>query len=289
MRNQDYSGRGLTVLVFSDVIMFLAIIAVLMRLFSRYFILRTLGVDDWFALAALVVSIGMVLAINLGVKYGTGKHDADNNINTAILGKIRLAIQILYIFSSGLIKITILMLYYRLFHRLRIWVIITIAFVVVMSIAFTFVAVFQCEPVGRFWTTYHGVNCNCILTLVFWCIVAVIFLVSNLWITILPLKTILGLHLAWDKKITVITFLGSTGFITCVSAAVRLAYVVVLYKHHDYSRNSIPVYLCSVIEICVALIASSIPSLRSGFPKSMDRLNSWRQKASDPGSSSCTV
>jgi hypothetical protein len=74
-------------------------------------------------------------------------------------------------------------------------VIITIVFVSCMTIAFIFTAIFQCDPVGSFWTMTDEGKVACIPELIFWCDVAAIFLVTNLWVGVLPIKTILGLFL----------------------------------------------------------------------------------------------
>lgn len=74
-------------------------------------------------------------------------------------------------------------------------IIITIVVVSCMTIAFIFTAIFQCDPMGSFWTMTDGGKVACISELVFWCDVAVVFLLTNLWIGVLPIKTILGVFL----------------------------------------------------------------------------------------------
>lgn len=64
--------------------------------------------------------------------------------------------------------------------------------IILISIAFLFVAIFQCRPSAGLWVTEHADYGRCISLLVFWCDVAVIFLVTNIWIVVLPIKPILG-------------------------------------------------------------------------------------------------
>lgn len=94
--------------------------------------------------------------------------------------------------SSGMIKISILFLYLRIFRTLRITIIISIVVIVMISIAFLFVAIFQCSPSGTLWVVAYAQQDSCISVLIFWCDVAVIFLVTNIWIVVLPVKPILG-------------------------------------------------------------------------------------------------
>jgi hypothetical protein len=62
---------------------------------------------------------------------------------------------------------------------------------------------------------------------------------------------------------------------TVVTAAIRLAYVVHLYKGTDVILNVVPVYLCSVVEISAALVALSAPSLRLLYQKCAPYLSSF--------------
>jgi hypothetical protein len=61
---------------------------------------------------------------------------------------------------------------------------------------------------------------------------------------------------------------------TVVTAAIRLAYVVHLYKGTDKILDVVPVYLCSAVEISAALVALSAPSLRLFYQKCAPYLSS---------------
>jgi hypothetical protein len=105
---------------------------------------------------------------------------------------MQLAIQILYINSSGLVKISILLLYRRLFMTLRRIAEISAIIVVLITLAFMFTAIFQCKPVGSYWLNPTDDRQSCISLLIFWCDVAVVFLITNIWIFCLPLKSMLS-------------------------------------------------------------------------------------------------
>jgi hypothetical protein len=248
--------------------------------------------DDWCAIGATIIAIGMIVSMDIGVKYGTGKSES-SNLNA--LEKTQLSTQVLYILSSGMIKLSILFLYRRIFPTLRITIIVSIVLIVLISIAFLFVAIFQCKPTAGLWITGNAGHTSCVSLLVFWCDVAVVFLITNIWIVVLPVKPILGLHLAFRKRMVILGLLCSTGILACTAAAIRLAFVIHLYKGHDPSWDIVPIYLCSVVEVSTALIASSIPALRQGLPKcrgyfarAKKRLSETPQKL-ESGSVSTTV
>lgn len=100
--------------------------------------------------------------------------------------------------SSGLIKASILLLYRRIFPSLRKVSVLTLVLVGMIVVAFSFAAIFQCKPVGSFWVRPKTTQYSCISLLVFWCDVAVVFLISNVWITLLPLRSILGKYYLID-------------------------------------------------------------------------------------------
>ncbi|PYI16587.1 hypothetical protein BO99DRAFT_435314 [Aspergillus violaceofuscus CBS 115571] len=191
----------------------------------------------------LVRQKGLGVLEHSRVLRGIGRTSEEGGIDYDALGKIQLAVQVLYITSAALVKLSILFLYRQVFQHMRTIITITIAAIVVITVVFIFVAIFQRHPIGRFWWEPKAAQGACISHLIFWCDVAVVFLLSNIWITALPVRPILGL-------------------LTCSTATIRLAYVIKLYRGNDPTRDIVPIYFCSISEICVALVSLSIPSLR---------------------------
>ncbi|KAJ5624141.1 hypothetical protein N7510_000450 [Penicillium lagena] len=54
---------------------------------------------------------------------------------------------------------------------------------------------------------------------------------------------------------------------------------------NDPSYDTVPIYYCSVVEISIAMIASSIPAMRLAWPKSREYFSSWRDKVKLSGES----
>ncbi|PYH85813.1 hypothetical protein BO82DRAFT_398134 [Aspergillus uvarum CBS 121591] len=125
---------------------------------------------------------------SVGVLRGIGRTREEGGIDYDALGKIQLAVQVLYITSAALVKLSILFLYRQVFQHMRTIINITIAAIVIITVVFTFVAIFQCHPIGRFWFEPKAAQGACISHLIFWCDVAVVFLLSNIWITALPIR-----------------------------------------------------------------------------------------------------
>ena len=70
-------------------------------------------------------------------------------------------------------------------------IILSIVLIVMISIAFLFVAIFQCSPSGTLWVVEYVQKASCVSVLIFWCDVAVTFLVTNVWVVVLPVIPIL--------------------------------------------------------------------------------------------------
>lgn len=131
---------GLTTML---IVLCLAVVAG--RLMSRRMVKQKLGVDDWTAVAALVLLIGLaieqyLLAINAG---GSG---IPSVTKFHILGKLQLVSQLNYNFATNLAKLCILFLYKRVFNlrlkwfRIAWWcciALVTINFLVLLIINLT--------------------------------------------------------------------------------------------------------------------------------------------------------
>jgi hypothetical protein len=200
-------GTALTIV--ASVLLSFATVVVALHLIFRFGVLKVWGSDDYCVIGAIIISIGMLITINLGVHLGIGKERSVSDINTAVLG--RLATQILYITSSGLVKISILLLYRRIFITLRRIAAISAVIIGLITLAFIFSAIFQCKPVGSYWLGSTDNQGSCISLLIFWCDVAVVYLLTNIWIFCLPLKPMFDLHMKLKQKFIVAALLCSAG------------------------------------------------------------------------------
>jgi hypothetical protein len=111
---------------------------------------------------------------------------------------------VLYVLSRGFTRISILFFYLRIFtiRRARILIISTISITVVMTFVFVIVLVFQCNPIDYFWLEWDGEHQgHCMSTgLIVWAN-AIITIVFDFWIIIIPLLYVLRLQLSLKKRI----------------------------------------------------------------------------------------
>jgi hypothetical protein len=134
-----------------------------------------------------------------------------------------------YIFSHfydiaiALTKLSILALYYRIFitRKFRILVISTACFVGAWVIVMEVVLGFGCQPIQAWWDATQG---KCIDKEAFTYFTNVTNMATDLWIFMMPIPVILGLHAAKEKRI-ILCFMFGVGLATCAISAARLSFV----------------------------------------------------------------
>ena len=137
-----------------------AYVVVGLRLTARRIAHNTLGADDYAILVALILTSVFVSMVLLDVHYGLGRHLILITSFPAF-GKGALAAEILYnpaIFST---KLSILLLYKRLFpiRRFVILLYLTGAFVAAYRLSAAMVNLLQCLPINGVWDPAVKLHC----------------------------------------------------------------------------------------------------------------------------------
>ncbi|KAI0907487.1 hypothetical protein F4823DRAFT_602886 [Ustulina deusta] len=263
------------IIVMTVLFTILIITAVSLRFYSRHITRAGYGWDDWTALAALLFT----LALN-GIFLGATIEGAITGHSPVVDGwpvttpleivaqKYKYAFQTTEKIVFGLIKISILLLWDRLFgsskhFRTLCWVMIGIT--VAWTLAFFFTTVFQCgtrwsmnwSPIGIFLS-------QCIESLNVLTVFSATDILSDLIIICMPIPLIWRLHLPTKKKIA-LNSVFLIGFFT-IGAGIARTY---MYLVTSYDKESNPDFiadftLCilwSEIEANVAMLVCSLPTL----------------------------
>lgn len=148
-----------------------------------------------------------------------------------------MAIELNYVISTTLIKVSILLFYRRLTGSLKslfvysIWGM--IFFCVVPSIIFVFLIIFTCTPVvGNFrlfdiaWRIKHELECRDEGAIIVTC--AIIGTIQDLFVCILPAILVWDLKMSKRQKIAVCGIFG-VGMISCVCGILRTYYATYVY------------------------------------------------------------
>jgi hypothetical protein len=148
------------------------------------------------------------------VKEGMGLHagTAVPISNQVMIAKFLVVAEILYVFNLVWTKLSILLMYYRIFHfpYFKRWAYIIGAFVVAWVICITFLFIFICVPVQKLW--YPDLPGRCINQVGTWIANAVSTIATDLAILVLPMPQVWKLQLRLSEKIA-LTVAFSLGFL----------------------------------------------------------------------------
>ncbi|KAI0199675.1 hypothetical protein F4808DRAFT_451294 [Astrocystis sublimbata] len=248
----------------------LALIAVSLRFYARYF-MRQIAIDDWFLLAALLLSLAMVAPFYFYIKlnyFGWRAVDVPEFDPSPGRWWFYLA-QIFYNPVLALVKTSVLIFLLRLGgHRraVRYFIYGLLTFNGLQAIAVFLVAIFQCIPIEANWDLAAAATAKCI-DLSFHVIVSAITLITDLLVLIIPFWIFLGLKLPFAARVAVIGVF-ATGLTVTIIGAVRLANIYKLF-YVPPDPNADPYYdigiTLNAVEINLAVITGSVPALRPLF------------------------
>ncbi len=181
---------------------------VVLRFFSRFVTNVELGLDDYFIGITLATGIpSTVITVHGSISNGLGR-DIWTLTPQQITGFIHTfyAMEILYFAQVALLKLSLLFFYLRIFPgtkvRQLLWA--TIIFDVLFGVVFVFIAIFQCQPISYYWTSWDGEHKGTCLNIngLGWSNAAISILLDA-WMLGLPLSQLVSLQLHWKKKIQV--------------------------------------------------------------------------------------
>ncbi|KAJ8111287.1 hypothetical protein OPT61_g6080 [Boeremia exigua] len=224
------------------------------------------GIDDWVLTVAMIVNVPLTVCAYLCTRFGMGKDVwlvPFDNI-TKIL-QLFYFLELLYISSIALTKISILLFYLRIFPRtgLRkaIWVTIILCILYLFALC-TSIAL-QCIPVRISWERWDGEHHGkCInINVDAWC-AAIINIILDLVVIALPIRELNKLAMGRLRKMGVmLMFLGGL-FITIVSM-LRLKYLIQFNNTTNLTWDYLPIAYWSAVESHVGIMVACFPAIRS--------------------------
>ncbi|KFY52244.1 hypothetical protein V496_08589 [Pseudogymnoascus sp. VKM F-4515 (FW-2607)] len=173
-----------------------------LRFYSRALVTTKLWWDDWAVALAAVLMIPMTIIPIYNATRGFGKHFWDvPPQNLESLEKLYYISQILYVVVQTLAKLSILLLFLRVFpsQKFRLVIKICIAWMVAHTIAFVFVVAFQCVPVRSIWD--HSIHGTCTNSQAFVYAAAGFSIFEDFVIMLLPVWELKDLSLNTKKKL----------------------------------------------------------------------------------------
>ncbi|KLU92756.1 hypothetical protein MAPG_11658 [Magnaporthiopsis poae ATCC 64411] len=232
---RDESKRLYIVTIFFA---FVAWSLVVSRIGFKYFVLgaHELGMDDLFIFLTACVTIpSAAITFNVTIPNGLGKDIwALPTEQIYIVLEYFFGMTILYFLEVGMLKMSLLFFYLRIFPakgvRRILWG--TVFVNVVVTIVFILLDAIQCSPISLFWTKWDGEHTGtCIMEINDIAVAnAVISITLDVWMLAVPIWQLRHLQLNWKKKVGVAAMF-AVGTLFTVLSCIRLEILLRVGKH----------------------------------------------------------
>ncbi|ESZ90140.1 hypothetical protein SBOR_9478 [Sclerotinia borealis F-4128] len=247
------------------IVTILAVIAVALRFLTRRLTKAGIAADDWWILIGVLLLIVTGSLLLYGVKSDpNGGETIDRDSPTFDYAphvtylKISWTCAILYFFVVTAIKISILLMYRRIFSTSLVrsyWIFLGI--VLVWWLAGTIATAISCVPASRFWIGPPAGGW-CFNFNIYWMVMGLIEIIVDIGILILPIGVVVGLHMPNSQKVLVggIFLLGS---FVVVTGIVR---VVLGYAPGSQNVDFPRAELWSAVHVGMAIVCACLPNFR---------------------------
>lgn len=256
---ENHGGRTVAVIT---VCLFLVTVVVCLRFYVRLVIVRKFGADDWVLAASLVVTLVAAIVLAAATKFGLGGH-----AYLLPLPEFSKVLKFIWVATLGyggaitLMKATVLLQYRRVFplpnfqQRCDIF----LAFVFLWGIGGTLGTMLICLPIERNWDASAPTTCG--KRIYFWEVYAILHIITDMIILILPLPLLKTLPLPRVQK-WILTAVFCLGFFTCVISVIRITSLRESITNPDITWTAPETVLWSVSEVSCAIICVCVPTLR---------------------------
>lgn len=247
----------------------LSVVVVALRLYTRTFILRNVGRDDWAMLVALLFTIAYLVTIFVlrdnGLGFTMRLLKPEHMVKQV---QTTLAVEIIYYFAVNAIKISILFFYLRIaaakkFEHLCKG---TIYLLVIFCGVCQIVCLTQCIPLHKMWDFTGLVQGRCINTTAFFYTTSSLHIALDIWIIVLPVSTLLKVQRPRREKLALIVIF-SLGIFSCIASIVRLHSIRIYTQSKDPFFDAVPINIWSMVEVNLGILCASIPALKALFSR----------------------
>ncbi|KAE9367290.1 hypothetical protein N431DRAFT_382891 [Stipitochalara longipes BDJ] len=257
-----HENRGGRVVAGITVCSIVVTLIVGLRFYVRLGIIKKLGADDWVLAAALVLTLFSAIILAAATRFGFGSH-----ISLLSLPEITKILKVIWISSLGygaavtLMKATVLLQYRRIFPlpNFQRYCDIFLAFVFVWAMTGTLGTLLICLPIERNWNPLKPASCG--NRIYFWEAYAILHLITDAFILILPLPLLNTLPLPRVQKGVLIAVF-CLGFFTCAISGIRITSLHASLTNTDVTWTAPQTALWSMGEVSCAIICVCVPTLR---------------------------
>ncbi|KAJ9657700.1 hypothetical protein H2201_008106 [Coniosporium apollinis] len=264
----DPQTRGPALVIVNSIFISLVVIAVALRVYTRVYIKRWFGSDDYLICAALVATIGLTTTVLLAnTRYCWDRHvwDIPWSVIPGTL-KIAFAAKIMFTFAATFIRMSLLQFYYRLTQdsgiRWFTWALhLSHAFNACICISFVALVVFQCNPVSAYWAFPPQLQ-KCLPEGPVTLGAGIVNCIADLLVASLPIPIVVKLQMPRRQMVGVVMLL-SLGFVVTLAGIIRTCFIwKSLMDSYDEMWYAFPLWIAAAVEIDLAMICACAPALR---------------------------
>ncbi|KAH7312592.1 hypothetical protein B0I35DRAFT_59363 [Stachybotrys elegans] len=252
------------------------LIFVLLRMYTRYFYIHSIGIDDHVYNFAFLLLLMYTIFITISATYGFGQsmaniEDPQDMVNAVFFEAIGQLFAVTGMavakWSLGLFLLRIVTLTW---HKVIIWGVMTTLMGASISVCFVFML--QCTPPAYLWDRrIPGGFCHIDSTPVSF-LLCISCVVADFFFALFPWIFIWGLQMNQREKVVILVSM-SLGVLAGACGIWRTLEVPQL-SSPDYLRDTVGLIVWSAAEIAVTMICISIPVCRPLYKKYIDKLTS---------------
>ena len=282
--SDDYPSRGPAVRATAAATLVFCSVFVILRLMSRFFVVKKPGWDDYTMIAAWVLAFGASFSIIFGTTKGLGRHQ--DYIPDAWLQPMQQSaytFSVLYNPALMATKTSILIFYLGLSKTQKVFRWATISTLVVVNaggLALTILTIVQCRPVRAAWASPVPADAHCTNIVTLYLSSAPLNIITDLAILFLPMPILTSMRLPKKQKIILVITFGFGVFVAVVDV-IRIAYLqdaqratlvaaqadraesgVDQRNTSDFSWYASLSFMWSTVEINLGIMCGCVPAMK---------------------------
>ncbi|POS68858.1 hypothetical protein DHEL01_v212748 [Diaporthe helianthi] len=237
----------------------LSMIAVVLRVYVRQFMVKAFGADDWVIVYAWISSAGFAILSSIQTRWGLGLQHIEDLPTEDIytFGLIQYMGAPFYITSILAFKLSLLLSYLRFIPKgaYRYTTFVVILLTILFHLAFLLVQINLCQPIAAQWDPAI-VDHTCLPGVPVYTSMASLTMVFDVIALVLPFPVLMSLKMKNRRKVVLLGLFGLGIFITVIQI-IRIETVKRLAVYTD----SAPLIMWSTVEANLGVIVVSIPCL----------------------------
>ncbi|EAT81286.1 hypothetical protein HBH56_131940 [Parastagonospora nodorum] len=263
--NSPYSNKAGTYLIPVCTVAAIALVLVVIRVYTRLSRTGRLHLDDWLIVVAEPLSlVGLSLAI-AAVIHGWGKpisYFSPENLKETL--RLQFALQTVWIVTYCLVRLSVACSLLRYgFDRSWRWPLyFIIGLQVTISSSYIVIQFAQCTPISSNWERIPGAKCWNIQPIInYGWAIASIYIATDLALSLMPVRLIRTLNRSTSEKILIFALMALGLLATGIACAKMTTFTT--FGKGDPMQGTILPSLWAKLEEQVGIIASSLPCLKN--------------------------